>query len=75
MIASLAAYVSDAYLPSCDSCIVATPDVRIGQKVDVPRGLWVNCDPSSGKNAVVVGPTVTAKNGSRALIPVNRLRG
>jgi hypothetical protein len=40
------------------------------QKVDLPRGLWVNCDPASGKNAVVVGPAVTAKNGSRAWVQV-----
>src|SRR5205085_3733219 len=40
------------------------------QKVDLPLGLWVNCDPPSGKNAVVVGPTVTAKNGSRAWVQV-----
>lgn len=46
------------------------PMYGLGQKVDVPRGLWVNCDPSSGKNAVVVGPTVTAKNGSRAWVQV-----
>ena len=42
----------------------------LGQKVDLPQGLWVNCDPPSGKNAVVVGPTVTAKNGSRAWVQV-----
>src|SRR5205809_1041303 len=34
----------------------------LGQKVDLPRELWVNCDPPLGKNAVVVGPTVTTKN-------------
>src|SRR2546430_10908133 len=42
----------------------------LGQKVDLPRELWVNCDPPLGKNAVVVGPTVTAKNGSRAWVQV-----
>ena len=42
----------------------------LGQKIDLPQGLWVNCDPPSGKNAVVVGPTVTAKNGSRAWVQV-----
>lgn len=42
----------------------------LSQKADLPRGLWVNCDSSSGKNAVVVGPAVTAKNGSRAWVQV-----
>jgi hypothetical protein len=46
------------------------PIYGLGQSVDLPQGLWVNCDPPSGKNAVVVGPTVTAKNGSRAWVQV-----
>lgn len=46
------------------------PTYSLGQKVDLPEGLWVNCDPPSGKHAVVVGPTVTAKNGSRAWVQV-----
>jgi hypothetical protein len=46
------------------------PTNGLGQKADLPQGLWVNCDPPSGKNAVVVGPTVTAKNGSRAWVQV-----
>jgi hypothetical protein len=46
------------------------PIYGLGQRVDLPQGLWVNCDPPSGKNAVVVGPTVTAKNGSRAWVQV-----
>ena len=46
------------------------PVYGLGQKVDLPQGVWVNCDPPSGKNAVVVGPTVNAKNGSRAWVQV-----
>src|SRR6266568_3572768 len=46
------------------------PVYGLGQKVDLPQGVWVNCDPPSAKNAVVVGPTVTAKNGSRAWVQV-----
>lgn len=46
------------------------PVYGLGQKTDLPQGLWVNCDPASGKNAVVVGPTVTAKNGSQAWVQV-----
>jgi hypothetical protein len=46
------------------------PIYGLGQRVDLPQGLWVNCDPPSGKNAVVVGPTVTAKDGSSAWVQV-----
>src|SRR5205085_12442458 len=46
------------------------PVYGLGQKVDLPQGVWVNCDPHSGKNAVVVGPIVTANNGSRAWVQV-----
>lgn len=41
-----------------------------GQRNKVPQDIWVNCDPVSGKNAVVVGPTESAKNGSRAWVQV-----
>lgn len=41
-----------------------------GQRNNVPQDIWVNCDPVSGKNAVVVGPTESAKNGSRAWVQV-----
>jgi hypothetical protein len=52
------------------AAVLLLPLHALSQKVDLPRELWVNCDPPSGKNAVVVGPTVTAKNGSRAWVQV-----
>jgi hypothetical protein len=63
-------------MTATDICRVVTAVLSLlsmygsGQKVDLPHGLWVNCDAPSGKNAVVVGPTVTAKNGSRAWVQV-----
>ena len=46
------------------------PMHAVGQRNDLPQGLWVNCDPSSGKNAVVASPAITAKNGSDAWVQV-----
>src|SRR4051812_44138557 len=51
------------------------PMHAVGQRNDLPQGLWVNCDPSSGKNAVVAGPAVTAKNGSHAWVQVVSVAG
>jgi hypothetical protein len=46
------------------------PMYGLGQNIDWPQGLRVDCDPQSGKSAVVVGPTNTASNGARAWVQV-----
>jgi hypothetical protein len=52
------------------AAVSLVPVYGLGQKAALPQGVWVNCDPPSGKNAVVIGPTVIAKNGSRAWVQV-----
>ena len=52
------------------AAVLLFPMHGLGQKIDLTPSAWVNCDPSSGKNAVVVGPTVTATNGSHAWVQI-----
>jgi hypothetical protein len=52
------------------AAVSLVPVYGLGQKADLPQGVWVNCDPPFGKNAIVIGPAVTAKNGSRAWVQV-----
>src|SRR6266513_5807635 len=52
------------------AAVSLVPVYGLGQKADLPQGVWVNCNPPSGKNAIVIGPAVIAKNGSRAWVQV-----